>query len=79
MRDKVNWSLTAFAGAAQMHNGPLSSLNEECGESGMGSSHSSMRTIQCAQDRWFRNLPVVANVKIALSVQSKKLDKLDYE
>jgi len=26
-----------------------------------------------------RNLPVVANVKIALSVQSKKLDKLDYE
>lgn len=62
MRDKVNWSLTAFAGAAQMHVGPLSRLNEESGELGTDSSHSS------------GNLPVVANVKIAQSVQSRKLD-----
>lgn len=49
MRDKVKWSLTAFAGAAQMHVGPLSRLNEESGELGTDSSHSSVRTAKmCA-------------------------------
>lgn len=37
------------------------------------------RSLMRAGQVVIRNLPVVANVKIALSVQSKKLDKLDYE
>lgn len=76
---RSNWSLTASASAARMHVGPLSRLKAESGDPGTGFSQSSMRIVLCAQDRWLRNLLVVANVKIALSVQSKKLDKLDYE
>jgi len=74
---RSEWSLKASAGAARMHIGPLSWRNMESGDVFFATFNA--RSLMRAGQVVIRNLPVVANVKIALSVQSKKPDKLDYE
>lgn len=75
-RDEVKLVLTASAGAGRMHIGPLSRGRRVWdGFFANVNAH----TLMCAGQVVIGNLPVVANVKIALSVQSKKPDKLAYE